>query len=107
MRTVRPGLPSRRNRQVDWGKTMAPIRFRVRSMIIAIAALAVPAAFFRPESHHDPAFLSVMYGAVIVAGCVQLVIYVISLVQLKTSRDLISETGKSPDQAGLEPGQRD
>jgi hypothetical protein len=46
-------------------------------MMIAIAAIAVLATFFRPEAHKDPALLSVIYGALIVAALVQLVIYAI------------------------------
>ncbi len=77
-----------------------PCRFRVRALIIAIAALAIPAAFFRPDSQNDPTFLSVMYCAIIVAGFVQLLIYVISLVRITTADDLGPESGQSAEAEG-------
>ncbi len=82
---------------------MLPIRFRVRSLIIAVAALAIPAAFFRPDAHNDPPFLSVVYSAIIVAGLVQLLIYAISLLQITTAEDFIPETGES-SHSETEPG---
>jgi hypothetical protein len=72
-----------------------PFRFRVRALIIAISALAIPAAFFRPDSQNDPTFLSVIYCAIIVAGFVQLLIYAISLVRISTANDLDPESGQS------------
>jgi hypothetical protein len=76
-------------------------------MIIAIAALAVPTAFFRPDAHDDPTFLSVAYCAIIVAGFVQLLIYAISLVSLPTSGELIPETNEpTHPEAGLGPAQQ-
>jgi hypothetical protein len=71
-----------------------PFRFRVRALIIAISALAIPAAFFRPDSQNDPTFLSVIYCAIIVAGFVQLLIYAISLVRISTADDLDPESGQ-------------
>ena len=72
-----------------------PFRFRTRSLILAIAALAIPAAFFRPDSHNDPVFVSVVYCAFIVAGLVQLLIYAISLLEITTSDDFTPGTGES------------
>jgi hypothetical protein len=69
-----------------------PTRFRVRSMLIVIASLALLAAFFRPDAHHDPAFLSAMYAAILVAGCVQLLIYAIGRVPITNSRDVLPES---------------
>jgi hypothetical protein len=74
---------------------MARIRFGVRSLIIAVAALSVPAAFFRPGADHDPTFLSVTYCAIIVAGFVQLLIYAMSLVSLPISGDSIKRPGET------------
>ncbi len=74
---------------------MPPMRFRTRSLILAVAALAIPAAFFRPDSYNDPPFLSVAYCAIIVAGLVQLLIYAISLVQITDAEDSIPGTGGS------------
>ena len=82
---------------------MLPFRFRVRSLIIAVAALSIPAAFFRPDAHNDPPFLSVAYSAIIVAGLVQLLLYAISLVQITTAEDCIPETGGS-SHSETEPG---
>jgi hypothetical protein len=59
---------------------MPQIRFRTRTMMIAIAALAVLVAFFRPAARNDPPFLIVTYCTLIVGTLVQLVIYAISLV---------------------------
>jgi hypothetical protein len=76
-------------------------------MIIAVAALAVPAAFFRPDADNDPTFLSVTFCAIIVAGFVQLLIYAVSLVSLPTSNDLTPETNESAHpEAGLGPEQQ-
>jgi hypothetical protein len=74
---------------------MARMRFGVRSLIIAVAALSVPAALFRPDANHDPTFLSVMYCAIIVAGFVQLLIYALSLVSLPISGDSIRRPGET------------
>jgi hypothetical protein len=74
-----------------------PFRFRVRSLIFGIAALAVPAAFLRPDSHNDPTFVSVVYCAIIVAGFVQLLIYAISLVRVTTVDDLDPEAARSSE----------
>jgi hypothetical protein len=76
-------------------------------MVIAIAALAVPTAFFRPDAENDPEFLSVTYCAIIVAGFVQLLIYAVSLVSLPTSGELTPETNESAHpEAGLGPEQQ-
>jgi hypothetical protein len=86
---------------------MAPIRFRVRSIIIAIAAIAVPTAFFRPDAHTDPEFLSVTLCAILVAGFIQLLIYAMSLVSLPTSDEFIPETNEpAHPEAGLGPEQQ-
>jgi hypothetical protein len=86
---------------------MARIRFGVRWLIIAVAALAVPVVFFRPDSHHDPEILSVTYCAIIVAGFVQLLIYAMSLVSLPIAGDSIPETPESSQpEFGLGPEQQ-
>jgi hypothetical protein len=77
-----------------------PFRFRVRSLIVGIAALAIPAAFLRPDSHDDPTFVSVVYCAIIVAGFVQLLIYAISLVRITTADDFDPESGQSSEAEG-------
>jgi hypothetical protein len=79
------------------GNMTRPFRFRVRALIIAIGALAIPAAFFRPDSQNDPTFLSVIYCAIIVAGFVQLLIYAISLVRITTADNLDPESGQSSE----------
>jgi hypothetical protein len=68
-------------------------------MIIAIAALAIPATFFRPDAHNDPPYLSVLYGAAIVAGLVQLLIYVISTFSFPISPDESQRTADRDDLA--------
>ena len=64
---------------------MRPVRFRTRSMIIAVVGLAILAAFLRPDSPKDPAFLSVASCAVIVGVLVELLIRAISLLHLPLS----------------------
>jgi hypothetical protein len=59
---------------------MLQIRFRTHTMIFAIAAFAVLAAFLRPDARNDPPFLVVTYCTLIVGTLVQLLIYAISLV---------------------------
>jgi hypothetical protein len=61
---------------------MLRIRFRTRTNFIAIVAIAILAAFFRPDSHNDPTILSVAYCAVIVAGLIELLLYIIRLLRL-------------------------
>jgi hypothetical protein len=82
------------------GNMTRPFRFKVRALIIAIAALAIPAAFFRPDSQSDPTFLSVIYCAIIVAGFVQLLIYAISFVRITIADDLDPESGESSEAEG-------
>ncbi len=58
---------------------MQAMRVRTQTMIIAIAAIAVLFAFFRPQANEDPVLLSVVYGAFIVGVLVHSVIYAIGL----------------------------
>ena len=78
---------------------MLSIRVRIRTIMIAMPALAVLEVFLRPEANRDPVFLSATYGALIVAGLVQLLIYAIGFLDLSGP---IPREGRS-----LKPGRRD
>ncbi len=80
---------------------MPAIRIRIREIIIAIAAIAVLAAFFRPEAHKDPVLFSVVVGALIVGALVQLLIYATS--RLDLSRLFRNEVKSSNREARVEP----
>ena len=86
---------------------MPPIRVRIRTIIIVFPVLAVLEAFFRPEANRDPVYLSVMYGAMIVAGLVGLLIYAISLLDFSgpipdESQSLNPEAGMGPKRGAQE-----
>ena len=76
-------------------------RVRMQTMFIAIAAIAVLFAFFRPQANEDPVILSVVYGAFIVGILVHSVVYAIGLLDFTAPH--LKESQSSTLEAGFEP----
>ncbi len=75
---------------------MPHLRSRVRTLLLALPAIAVLAAFFRPEAHKDPMLLSVLYGTLITVGLVRLLIYAVSLLDFSGPVPKEAESATKP-----------